>query len=99
MSAGHDSPTQVRPLRGGPDELRFDPGPQQSADKAPNLLFLHPKTLVDSWPVPVDTLGEMIKAPSAFYPILAATISHLPIAWEIFDGYVTRETLVDYKRG
>ena len=89
---------QVRPRGGGPDELRFDPEPQQATGKAPNLLFLHPKTLVDSWPVPVDTLGEMIKAPSAVYPILAATISHLPIAWEIFDGYVTRETLADYKR-
>ena len=74
---------QVRPRWGGTDKLPFGSQLQRAADKAPNLLFLHPKTLVNPWPVPVDTLGEMIKAPSAVYPILAATISHLPIAWEI----------------
>jgi anaerobic magnesium-protoporphyrin IX monomethyl ester cyclase len=62
------------------------------------LLFLHPKTLTDSWPFPVDTLGEIIKAPSAVYPILAAMVSHLPLEIEMFDGYVDRETFADYKR-
>jgi len=36
--------------------------------------MLHPKTLVDSWPMPVDTLGEIIKVPSLVYPLLAATL-------------------------
>jgi anaerobic magnesium-protoporphyrin IX monomethyl ester cyclase len=61
------------------------------------ILFLHPKTLTDSWPFPIDTLGEVIKAPSAVYPILAATIAHLPIQIEFFDGYVARETLRGYR--
>ena len=63
-----------------------------------SILMLHPKTLVDSWPFPVDTLGEIIKAPSAVYPILAGSIAHLPVNIEIFDGYVQRETFADYKR-
>ena len=62
------------------------------------LLFLHPKTLVDSWPLPVDTLGEIVKYPSAVYPILAATIAGLPVDVRIFDGYVARETFAGYKR-
>ena len=62
------------------------------------LLFLHPKTLIDSWPAPVDTLGEVIKAPSAVYPVLASVISDLPVHIEIFDGYVTRESFANYKR-
>ena len=62
------------------------------------LLFLHPKTLVDSWPVPVDVLGEVVKFPSAVYPILTAMIADLPIQTEVFDGYVARETFADYKR-
>jgi anaerobic magnesium-protoporphyrin IX monomethyl ester cyclase len=61
------------------------------------LLFLHPKTLVDSWPVTVDTLGEVIKAPSAVYPVLASVISDLPLQIEMFDGYVTRESFANYK--
>lgn len=69
-----------------------------SQDHAPRVLFLHPKTLVDSWPFPVDTLGEVLKAPSAVYPILAGTIADLPVQIEIFDGYVTRETLRNYQR-
>jgi anaerobic magnesium-protoporphyrin IX monomethyl ester cyclase len=64
----------------------------------PRLLFLHPKTLIDSWPFPVDTLGEIIKAPSAVYPILASVVSDLPLQIEIFDGYVTRESFANYKR-
>jgi anaerobic magnesium-protoporphyrin IX monomethyl ester cyclase len=67
-------------------------------DHTPRILFLHPKTLVDSWPFPVDTLGEVFKAPSAVYPILAGVIEDLPIQNEIFDGYVTRETLRNYQR-
>jgi anaerobic magnesium-protoporphyrin IX monomethyl ester cyclase len=62
------------------------------------LLFLHPKTLVDSWPFTVDTLGEIVKAPSAVYPVLAAMISTLPVDMEMFDGYVTRESFANYKR-
>jgi anaerobic magnesium-protoporphyrin IX monomethyl ester cyclase len=62
------------------------------------LLFLHPKTLVDSWPFPVDTLGEIVKLPSVVYPLLAATIADLPIEAKIFDGYVSRETFAGYKR-
>jgi anaerobic magnesium-protoporphyrin IX monomethyl ester cyclase len=62
------------------------------------LLFLHPKTLVDSWPFPVDTLGEVVKAPSAVYPVLAAVVSDLPLQIEMFDGYVTRESFANYKR-
>jgi anaerobic magnesium-protoporphyrin IX monomethyl ester cyclase len=71
-----------------------------SASQAAGLrvLFLHPKTLVDSWPFPVDTLGEVMKAPSAVYPILAGVIADLPVDIEIFDGYVTRETLRNYRR-
>jgi anaerobic magnesium-protoporphyrin IX monomethyl ester cyclase len=62
------------------------------------LLFLHPKTLVDSWPFPVDTLGEVVKAPSAVYPVLASFVSDLPVEIEIFDGYVTRESFANYKQ-
>ncbi len=69
-----------------------------SSGRRMRLLFMHPKTLVDSWPVPVDTLGEIVKYPSAVYPILAATIAHLPIDVEIFDGYVARETFAGYKK-
>ncbi len=64
----------------------------------PRLLFLHPKTLVDSWPFTVDTLGEIVKAPSAVYPILASVVSDLPLQIEMFDGYVTRESFANYKR-
>jgi anaerobic magnesium-protoporphyrin IX monomethyl ester cyclase len=64
----------------------------------PKLLFLHPKTLVDSWPFTVDTLGEIVKAPSAVYPILASVVADLPLQIEIFDGYVTRESFANYKR-
>jgi anaerobic magnesium-protoporphyrin IX monomethyl ester cyclase len=60
--------------------------------------MLHPKTLVDSWPMPVDTLGEIIKVPSLVYPLLAATIRHLPLELEIFDGYVSRIAFRDYRR-
>ena len=63
----------------------------------PRLLFLHPKTLVDSWPFPVDTLGEVIKVPSITYPLLAATLGDPPVDIEIFDGYVTRESFSAYK--
>lgn len=61
------------------------------------VLFLHPKTLVDSWPFPVDTLGEVIKAPSAVYPVLGAAIADLPVQIEMFDGYVAREPFRHYK--
>lgn len=64
----------------------------------PRLLFLHPKTLTDSWPLPVDVLGEVIKVPSLVYPLLAATVRELPLSLEVFDGYVTRETFRDYKK-
>jgi anaerobic magnesium-protoporphyrin IX monomethyl ester cyclase len=46
----------------------------------------------------VDTLGEVLKAPSAVYPILAGAIADLPVHVEMFDGYVTRETLRNYQR-
>jgi anaerobic magnesium-protoporphyrin IX monomethyl ester cyclase len=59
---------------------------------------LHPKTLIDSWPFTVDTLGEVIKAPSAVYPILASVVADLPLQIEIFDGYVTRESFTNYKQ-
>ena len=61
------------------------------------VLFLHPKTLIDSWPFPVDTLGEVIKAPSAVYPVLGAAIADLPVQIEMFDGYVAREPFRQYK--
>lgn len=61
------------------------------------ILFLHPKTLVDSWPVPVDTLGEIVKFPSAVYPVLAATIKDLPVSISILDGYVGRISLPEYR--
>ncbi len=61
------------------------------------ILFLHPKTLIDSWPFPVDTLGEVIKAPSAVYPVLGAAIADLPVHIEMFDGYVAREPFRHYK--
>src|ERR1043165_808022 len=78
---------------GAPD---FAVASQLSAKQ--RLLFLHPKTLVDSWPFPVDTLGEVVKAPSAVYPVLASFVSDLPVEIEIFDGYVTRESFANYKR-
>jgi anaerobic magnesium-protoporphyrin IX monomethyl ester cyclase len=62
------------------------------------VLFLHPKTLVDSWPFSHDTLGEVVKVPSLVYPLLAATIEHLPVAIEIFDGYVQPESFRRYKQ-
>jgi anaerobic magnesium-protoporphyrin IX monomethyl ester cyclase len=62
------------------------------------LLFLHPKTLVDSWPYMVDTLGEVIKAPSAVYPVLASVVSDLPLQIGMFDGYVARVSFANYKR-
>lgn len=74
-----------------------DPMPPVSP-KTLDILFLHPKTLVDSWPIPVDTLGEMVKMPSAVYPILVSSIADLSIDYEIFDGYVARETFAAYKR-
>lgn len=61
------------------------------------ILFLHPKTLIDSWPFPVDTLGEVVKAPSAVYPVLAAAVADLPVQIEMFDGYVAREPFRHYK--
>ena len=67
------------------------------AHAALKILFLHPKTLVNSWPVPVDTLGEIVKFPSAVYPVLAATIKDLPIAIRMLDGYVARMSFRDYK--
>jgi anaerobic magnesium-protoporphyrin IX monomethyl ester cyclase len=71
--------------------------PRENAADHLRLLLLHPKTLVDSWPFPVDTLGEIVKFPSAVYPILAAAIRDLPVAVEIFDGYVARESFRAYK--
>src|ERR1700733_8776991 len=62
------------------------------------LLFLHPKTLVDSWPFPVDTLGEVVKAPSAVYPVLASFVSNLPLEIEIFDVCVTRASFTNHKQ-
>jgi anaerobic magnesium-protoporphyrin IX monomethyl ester cyclase len=70
---------------------------QYSAGTPLKILFLHPKTLVDSWPVPVDTLGEIVKFPSATYPVLAATIQDLPVEIRILDGYVARISFRDYK--
>ncbi|WP_438009353.1 radical SAM protein [Sorangium sp. So ce321] len=61
------------------------------------LLFLHPKTLFDSWPFPVDTLGEIVKVPSLIYPLLASTVSAMPFDVEIFDGYVAPASFRDYK--
>ncbi len=61
------------------------------------LLLLHPKTLIDSWPVPVDALGEIVKFPSAVYPTLAAMITDLPVSIDIFDGYVARCSFASYK--
>lgn len=68
-----------------------------SIDTRKKLLFLHPKTLTDSWPFPVDTLGEVIRVPSTVYPLLAATIREMPWEIEILDGYVTRISFADYK--
>ncbi len=65
--------------------------------KNPRVLFLHPKTLYDSWPFSHDTLGEVVKVPSLVYPLLAATIRHLPVDIEIFDGYVAPESFRAYK--
>jgi anaerobic magnesium-protoporphyrin IX monomethyl ester cyclase len=76
----------------------IEPGPAVQRDKPLKILFLHPKTLVDSWPIPVDTLGEMVKMPSSVYPILASVISDLPVDYEIFDGYVARESFRNYKK-
>jgi hypothetical protein len=91
--------TQEAPSSGGSTDMTMLPGaisPSPSAMR--RLLFLHPKTLVDSWPFPVDTLGEVIKTPSAVYPVLASFISALPLEMEIFDGYVTRESFTNYKQ-
>lgn len=68
-----------------------------TADRPLRLLLLHPKTLVDSWPVPVDALGEIVKFPSAVYPTLAAMITDLPVEVDIFDGYVARCSFAAYK--
>jgi anaerobic magnesium-protoporphyrin IX monomethyl ester cyclase len=73
------------------------PAPRRAAGRL-KLLLMHPKTLVDSWPLPVDTLGEIVKYPSAVYPILSAAIADLPVEVEIFDGYVARESFAGYKR-
>lgn len=62
------------------------------------LLFLHPTTLVDSWPTPVDLLGEFIKTPALIYPLLAAIVEDLPFEVEILDGYVARESFHAYKQ-
>lgn len=61
------------------------------------ILFLHPKTLYDSWPFTQDTLGEVVKVPSLVYPLLAATVETLPVDIEIFDGYVAPESFRNYK--
>jgi anaerobic magnesium-protoporphyrin IX monomethyl ester cyclase len=79
-------------------DLSHSKQPSPTRHRRLRLLFVHPKTLVDSWPFPVDTLGEIIKAPSAVYPILAATVSRLRLDIEMFDGYVARESFANYKR-
>lgn len=61
------------------------------------VLLLHPKTIVDSWPAPVDTLGEVIKIPNSVYPILASSIKGLPVDVTAFDGYVDRIGWNQYK--
>jgi anaerobic magnesium-protoporphyrin IX monomethyl ester cyclase len=83
---------------GAPDVAVDSPRGQRTATEAPlRILFLHPKTLVDSWPVPVDTLGEIVKFPSATYPVLAAAIKGLTVEIRMLDGYVGRIPFHDYK--
>src|ERR1700722_9960885 len=83
---------------GAPDVAVDSPRGQRAATEAPlKILFLHPKTLVDSWPVPVDTLGEIVKFPSATYPVLAAAIRDLAVNIRMLDGYVGRISFHDYK--
>jgi anaerobic magnesium-protoporphyrin IX monomethyl ester cyclase len=72
-------------------------GPNTATEVPLRILFLHPKTLVDSWPVPVDTLGEIVKFPSATYPVLAAAIRDLSVEIGMLDGYVGRIPFRDYK--
>jgi anaerobic magnesium-protoporphyrin IX monomethyl ester cyclase len=80
------------------DTVTVHPGAFPSRGPAKlRLLFLHPKTLIDSWPFTVDTLGEVIKAPSAVYLILASVVADLPLQIEMFDGYA-RESFTNYKR-
>jgi anaerobic magnesium-protoporphyrin IX monomethyl ester cyclase len=88
-------PLQARPPA---DVTALSMAASSSPSALQRLLFLHPKTLVDSWPFPVDTLGEVVKAPSAVYPVLASFVSDLPLDIEIFDGYVTRESFANYKQ-
>jgi anaerobic magnesium-protoporphyrin IX monomethyl ester cyclase len=73
-------------------------GPDTATEVPLRILFLHPKTLVDSWPVPVDTLGEIVKFPSATCPVLAAAIRDLSVEMRMLDGYVGRIPFRDYKR-
>jgi anaerobic magnesium-protoporphyrin IX monomethyl ester cyclase len=89
---------RLRPLVDAGTERRKPLAVSPRSQSRLKLLFLHPKTLVDSWPYPVDTLGEIIKAPSAVYPVLASVVSDLPLQIEMFDGYVTRESFANYKR-
>ena len=54
-----------------------------------SILMLHPKTLVDSWPFPVDTLGESGEgAKRRLSRSSRPPIRNLPLRIEIFDGYV-----------
>ncbi|ABD90001.1 B12-binding domain-containing radical SAM protein [Rhodopseudomonas palustris] len=76
---------------------KAEPRPQVGAAQPLKILFLHPKTLVDSWPVPIDTLGEIVKFPSAVYPVLAATIKDLAVETKFLDGYVARISLPEYR--
>jgi radical SAM superfamily enzyme YgiQ (UPF0313 family) len=90
---------QARSLNHPPADLTaLSMAASSSPSAKQRLLFLHPKTLIDSWPFPVDTLGEVVKAPSAVYPVLASFVSDLPLEIEIFDGYVTRESFANYKQ-
>jgi anaerobic magnesium-protoporphyrin IX monomethyl ester cyclase len=83
---------------GAPDVVAAMRREEHTATEAPlRILFLHPKTLVDSWPVPVDTLGEIVKFPSATYPVLAAAIRDLSVEIRMLDGYVGRIPFRDYK--
>ena len=72
--------------------------PRSTRNNPQKLLFLHPKTLIDSWPTPVDLLGEFIKTPALVYPLLAAIVEDLPFDVEILDGYVTWEPYYEYKK-
>lgn len=62
------------------------------------VLFLHPKTIIDSWPAPVDTLGEVIKIPSTVYPVLAGSLKGLAVGARAFDGYVDRVSWSAYRQ-